>query len=236
MACIQERQLKKDRHRPTLKSLPDLFDQFGGDVSKVAKFTGYSRDQVYTWINEAPDEIREWLLQRLAKARAARDRAKLLRPELPAFIIPVEIRPLIRLYYRTPWPELQLLEVSEVLAHMDEDPDAPKALRRKLTWQDLRDILAGKPADLDADLNPIPGTAKSGISELTVQAEGMHLTGWHEHVLLSWIGLGDESPLWEHHEHLPKVVEPDRDGQLWPVGDHLENTLRLLIQRLEPYL
>lgn len=201
------------KQRPTLPRLGELIEQYGGNVSRLADNLGYSPKQIHRWIADAPDLARIGLLEKLATARATEQRARLLRSDVPAFIIPAEIKTLVGLFYRLSWDELQALDVQDILNLMDCDPDAPRSLRYKMDWADLRNCL-------------------TEIDNSDTAVCGVHYHAWNQHVLMAWVGLCDQSPLWSTHEDLPRVV----DDNLRAVGVHLETTVRKLIQLLEKYL
>jgi len=202
--CLKDRPLKQ--HRPSLTELPDLFDRFGGNIVRLAAFLEYKPRQVNRWIAEAAEPIRIGLLERLAQARATEARAKLLRPEIQVFIIPSEIKTLVSLYYRCSWDELQALDVTDILNLMDCDPEKPPSLRYKLSWPDLKEVVVS----LDAQPTVISGVTYEW---------------WHQHVMLCWVGLGDESPALSQYDALPEVTPKV-----------IEATVRLLIKRLGKYL
>lgn len=260
VTCMQERPIRKPR--PSFVQLPELFDQFGGNISAVAQFLGYSRDQVYTWINEAHPDIKIGLNERLAKARYNAEqaavidgRAKNRRNELPAFILPHEVKTLVGLYYRLTWDQLQQADIKEILHRIDEDPDAPRALRHKLSWEQVRQALG----DINAGFTHTfriyrhrKGKASQLLKEWQedlggpVTVDGVTYTGWHEHALMSWVGEQLNSPLCDHYDldALPQVITSeswiDENGightTIKPYGPHIENALRLMIQRLEAFL
>lgn len=206
MSCIKDRPLKKTKHRPTYKELPELFDLFGGNLFKVADYTGYSPRQVNYWITEADPIIKIGLMERLAAARLRQKRAVDLRPELPAFIIPSEIKALVSLFYRLSWDALLMLDIQDMLYDMDADPEKPPTLRYKMEWADLRDSL-------------------NALDAATSTIHGVGYYKWHQHVLMTWVGLNEQSPLWETYEALPEVTP-----------EHTEKTLRALIKQLSKYL
>jgi hypothetical protein len=241
---LMERLPVKDakRHKPTLRELGDLIDHFGGNLHAIARHTDYGVRQVNNWIKNAPDALKLHLLERLGAARATERRAIILRDDLPAFVIPRDLKHLVHLYLHRPWHELLELEIDEVLDDADESLDTPRTLRKKLTWDELRDAIN----DLDAGFAHTFRRFDLATGELLAErAEmiggpsciaGQTIPGWHHHALMSWVGLNAESPLWDFHEDLPAVVLPDDQGLLHPANDLLEQTIRLLIQRLEQYL
>lgn len=231
--------------RPTLQRLGELIELYSGNIPRLADDLGYKRRQVYRWIQDAPDAIRDALLDKIAEHRAIAKRAKSLRDtEHLSYVPPIDIRSLLSPYYRLPWDCLMDMDISDVLAEMDDDPEAPKTLRQKLGWDDLRRELQGVLPEYDTSGDPVPGTGYTGLEQMTVEVEGVHYTGWHEYTLRAWVGLIDTASLCQSHEWLPQVVDrvvktDDHGNEFvrWiPVGPHIENTVRMLIKRLEPYL
>lgn len=194
------------RHRPSLPELGDALERFGGSRKKVAQFYGYSKRSVDIWIDDAQEDIKIGLLEIEAKAKAAAKQAKLRRQELGAFIIPGELKPLVSLYYRLSWAELNQLEIAQVLELADQDPDQAQALRVKLTWEQV-----AKALDPLADVIATRGS--------------MHIKGWDQHVLYCWVGLSEKSPLWEHWDQMPDPSPADT-----------EETVRAVIQKLSQFL
>lgn len=253
VTCIQERPLKR---RPKLTELPDLFNHFGGNIQALAKATGYSRDQVYVWINEAAPPIKEALLEKLEQSRVKYAQDKLiadvnkeLRKEIPAFVIPSEIKQLVSLYYRLSEIELSYIDITDMLKDMDADPEKPSTLRYKMDWADLKSAVL----DLDngfeyaALIRPskiVPGVKwdRKPPERLggPVVIGGVTYEWWNQHVLMSWVGLYKESPLHELHEYSPELFDeierPDGSKSKEVKQVFLEPVLRLLIKRLEKYL
>lgn len=243
VTTIKERPTVK-KPRPTLKELGELIELYCGNIPALAEDLGYKPRQVYRWIREAPEALQIELMALIAKGRAIAKRARDLKQAEPlALLLPHEIKSLISLYYRLTWDQLMAWDVEDVLSMMDSDPEAPPSLRYKMSWADLRTELAGVAPDLDANGLAVPRTGYVGLESLTVAVGESHYAGWHQHTLMSWVGLNDQSPLWDHHDHLPQVIETVRvleDG-VWvdksvPFGPHIEATVRLLIKRLEKYL
>ena len=201
------------KQRPSLPQLAELIEQFSGNITRLADDLGYKPRQIHRWISDAPDLARIGLIEKLMVARATEARARLLRSDVPAFIIPSEIKTLVGLFYRRSEAELNALDIQSILDMMDSDPERPASLRYKMDWADLKSSLLA----IDSDASNVCGVT---------------YPGWNQHVLMCWVGLCDESPLWESHSDLPRVV--DDEGRA--VGPHLESTVRLLIKQLEQYL
>jgi hypothetical protein len=244
VTTIKERPMTKTRRRPGYKELPELFDMFGGNLHKVADYTGYGVRQVNYWITEAPEAVKIGLMEHLAKARARQKQAIDLRPELPGFIIPSEIKPLVSLYYRLPFEELLLLDIEDMLLAMDSDPDKPPTLRYKMEWQDLKDAILDLEHTFQYTRPSRPNSPADEPKTLggPVTIGGVTYEWWHEYVLMSWVGLNALAPLLERHEYPPEVMQDvgkDPETGLMKrevIPHYLEKTIRLLIKRLGRYL
>lgn len=207
------------KRRPTYPQLIDMITRCGGNLSRVGAECGYSARSVQGWIKDAHEPIKIGLLEAIAKAKAIEARSKLLKHSVKAFIIPSELKALVALHYRLSDTELNQIEIDQVLAAYDTDPDKPRDLKYKLTWAELGQELAK-------------------IEQMTIAVGGRNISRWYLHVLLHWVGMGDESPLFDEYEYLPEVLTKSNDG-----NDHaqvylkyIEPIVRLLIKRLEPYL
>lgn len=228
------------RKRPSYARLLELIDMMGGNLHKVADYTGYKVRQVNYWITEADPEMKAILCEALARARARQRRAIDLRPEIPAFLIPSEIKPLVSLYYRLPWDELMLLDIEFMLKGMDDDPEKPPTLRYKMEWADLKAAVL----DLDQTFPYAPPGKPDQVRTLggPVTVQGVTYEWWHQHILMHWIGLGAESPLFEQYDYPPEVMQDagiDLQTGLMRrevIPALLEKTIRLLIQRLGRHL
>lgn len=243
---MQARPLKKKR--PTYPELAEIIDLCCGNLHEVAHYTEHSIRQVNYWLTRAPEEIKVGLMEGLALARTRQKRAVTLRIEIPAFIIPHELKALVSLYYRLSWDELMTLDINDMLTGMDDDPEKPATLRYKMDWADLRSaildidhgFLYAHPIARPLD-NPIkPGELMDREEPKMIGGsaiiQGVTYDWWHQHILMSWVGLQSESPLYQAHEHPPEVMQDSRDGGREMIPSFIEPTVRLLIKRLETYL
>jgi len=207
------------RHRPTYPQLAELITRCGGNLSRVGSECGYSARSVQGWIKDAHEPVKIGLLEAIAKAKAVEAKARILKHSVKAFIIPSELKALVALHYRLSDTELNQIEIDQVLASYDTDPDRPKALKYKLTWAELGQELAK-------------------IEQMTIAVGGRNISRWYLHVLLHWVGMGDESPLFDEYEYLPEVLSKSNDGndQARVYLKYIEPIVRLLIKRLEQYL
>lgn len=205
------------KRRPTYPELGELITRCGGNLSRVGAECGYTARSVQGWIKDAHDPIKIGLLERIAQAKAIEAKAKLLKHSVKAFIIPSELKALVALHYRLSDTELNNLEIDQVLAAYDTDPDKPRTLKYKITW-----------AELAAEL--------ARIENMTITVSGRNINRWYLHVLMCWIGLADESPLLDDYEFLPDIQTEDRDGNYNVALKYIEPIVRLLIKRLEQYL
>lgn len=207
------------KRRPTYPQLIDMITRCGGNLSRVGAECGYSARSVQGWIKDAHEPIKIGLLEAIAKAKAIEARSKLLKHSVKAFIIPSELKALVSLHYRLSDAELNQLEIDQVLATYDTDPDKPQTLKYKLTWSQLAAELAK-------------------IENMTIQICGRNINRWYLHVLMHWVGLGDESPVFDDYEYLPEVTfkKHDNQDQREVYLKFIEPIVRLLIKRLEQYL
>ncbi len=200
-----------------------ILDQCG-NLAHVAAECGYSTRSVELWIKEANELTRLGLLEAIAKGKAAGNVKRLLeiktqrlKRSVPAFIIPSEIKALVSLHYRLTDTELNNLEIDQVLATYDTDPDKPRSLKYKLTWAELAKELAT-------------------LEQMTISVCGRHVHRWYLHVLMCWAGVGEQSPVREDYDYLPDIMTENHDGSYSVQLKHIEPIVRLLIKRLEPYL
>lgn len=198
----------KEKHRPRISELPDLFDRFGGNLTKLADHIGYKPRQVQRWIAEAKPVDRELLQEALEKARAREARAKALRPTVPAFILPAEVKHILHEYYHTPWKALAGLDKIDldgmgyeksVSIRKRPNPTTGQTLHEKLGWADVRELVES-------------------------------LSEWDDHVLRCWVGLGDSTPLKLRLEQ--EEAPPPPKITL----DHQDTTLREVFNKLVKYL
>lgn len=217
---------RSEKRRPTYPQLHQLILDNHGNLAHVAAECGYSTRSVEQWIKEANEVTRLGLFEAIGKGKAEGNRKRLLeiktqrlKRSVPAFIIPSEIKALVSLHYRLTDAELNNLEIDQVLATYDTDPDKPRALKYKLTWAELGQELAK-------------------IEQMTIAVGGRNLNRWYLHVLLHWVGLGDESPVFDDYDYLPEITfkKHDNQDQREVYLKYIEPIVRLLIKRLEPYL
>ena len=214
---------KRVKHRPTYPQLHQMILDNHGNLSHVGAECGYSTRSVEQWIKDANEPTRLGLLEAQAKGKAAGNVKRLLeiktqrlKRSVPAFIIPAEIKALVSLYYRLTDAELNELEIDQVLATYDTDPDKPSTLKYKITWAELGQVLAG-------------------LEALTINIDGYHVNRWYLHVLMHWAGVGDQSPVFEDYQYLPDVMIDGRNGPE-VIHKHIEPIVRLIIKRLSKYL
>ena len=202
---------------PSYPQLNDLIIQCAGNLSRVGSKCGYSARYIQIHIKNAPEPIKIGLLESIAKAKALEARSRLLKKSVPVFIIPSEIKALVSLHYRLTDTELNNLEIDQVLATYDTDPDKPRSLKYKLTWAELAKELAT-------------------LEQMTISVAGRNVSRWYLHVLMHWAGVGKFSPVFEDYDMLPEITFENKEGYQEVYLKCIEPIVRLLIKRLEQYL
>lgn len=212
------------KHRPTYPQLHQSILDNHGNLAHVAAECGYSTRSVEQWIKEANEVTRLGLLEAIAKGKAQGNVKRLLeiktqrlKRSVPAFIIPSEIKALVSLHYRLTDTELNNLEIDQVLATYDTDPDKPRSLKYKITWAELAKELAT-------------------LEQMTINVSGRHVHRWYLHVLMHWAGVGKFSPVFEDYDMLPEITFENKEGYQEVYLRYIEPIVRLLIKRLEQYL
>lgn len=216
--------IKRTKHRPTYPQLHQMILDNHGNLAHVAADCGYSTRSVEQWIKEANELTRLGLLEAIAKGKTNGNVKRLLeiktqrlKRSVPAFIIPSEIKALVSLHYRLTDTELNNLEIDQVLATYDTDPDKPRSLKYKLTWAELATELAR-------------------IENMRIAVAGRNVSRWYLHVLMHWAGLGIQSPVFDEYEHLPDLCFENKEGYPEVYLKYIDPIVRLLIKRLEQYL
>lgn len=202
---------------PSYPHLDELITQCGGNLSRVGSKCGYSARYIQIHIKNAPEPVKIGLLESIAKAKALEARSRLLKKSVPVFIIPSEIKALVSLHYRLTDTELNNLEIDQVLATYDTDPDKPRSLKYKITWAELATELAR-------------------IENMRIAVAGRNVSRWYLHVLLHWAGVGSQSPVFEDYDLLPEITFENKEGYPEVYLKYIEPIVRLLIKRLEQYL
>lgn len=222
--AIKTSSKRSEKRRPTYPQLHQMILDNHGNLAHVAADCGYSTRSVEQWIKEANEVTRLGLLEAIAKGKTNSNVKRLLeiktqrlKRSVPAFIIPSEIKALVSLHYRLTDTELNNLEIDQVLATYDTDPDKPRSLKYKLTWAELAKELAT-------------------LEQMTISVAGRNVSRWYLHVLMHWSGVGNQSPVFEDYDHLPEVCFEGREGHQEVYLKYIEPIVRLLIKRLEQYL
>lgn len=172
------------KHRPKITELPQLFKQFGGNLTALGASILYTPKQIRRWMKEAGPAKEAELEAELKKAREEADKADLeaeirnskakqVQSALSCNLPLSEVKHLFHTFYHTPWPVLDALDKSDfdgmgyeksTSVRTKPNPNTNETLHQQLSWQDVKDIA-------------------SAMNEA------------EEHILMCWVGVGSRSTL-----------------------------------------